>query len=87
MEKILKCKYDSRNSFYNKAKTRRNGELEILTSYNTDVAIYNHKLNNIQVLGWFSQTTARHINEFLQIMGFDKLTKQEMEKKPFIQGN
>ena len=34
----------------------------------------------VKVFGWYSNTTARHINEFLQQNGFDKMSKKEMEE-------
>lgn len=51
-----------------------------LISYGIRVADYNHNTNEIRVLGWFSATTATHINAFLQFYGFDKMTKQEIIK-------
>ena len=32
------------------------------------------------VYAWYSKTTARHINEFLQQNGFNKMSKKEMEE-------
>ena len=74
----LQVRFDARYSFYKKAKVIEfEGDL-YLQSYNTIVAkIANGKA---EVYGWFSQTTARHINEFLQQNGFDKMTKKEMEE-------
>ena len=75
----LQARYDSRDSFYKKAKvlTDNNGTL-YLQSYDTIVA----KIENGKAIvnGWYSQTTARHINEFLQQNGFDKMSKKEMEE-------
>ena len=34
----------------------------------------------VKVFGWYSNTTARHINEFLQQNGFNKMSKKEMER-------
>lgn len=79
MEKELITKKDSRSSFYGKATLVHNGDITELKSYNTIVAEYNHKTNKIKVFGWFSSTTARHINEFLQYYGFNKVTKKEMD--------
>ena len=42
------------------------------------VASYNHKTNEMSVYGWFSETTAKHINDFLEFYGFNKATKKEM---------
>lgn len=49
-----------------------------LWSYDTKVATYDHQNNDMTILGWFSATTARHINSFLEFYGFDKCTKQEL---------
>ena len=50
-----------------------------LISYETRVASYNHKTNEMSVYGWYSATTAKHINAFLEFYGFDKCTKKELE--------
>lgn len=69
--------YDSRKDFYKKARVYVLGEFKVLISYDTIVAgIYK---NEYYVTGWYSQTTARHINEFLLQNGFKKITKKEME--------
>lgn len=49
-----------------------------LISYGKGVASYNHKTNEMSVYGWFSTTTAKHINDFLEFYGFNKVTKKEM---------
>ena len=74
----LQARFDSRNSFYKKAHTiEYNGAL-YLQSYDTIVAkIENGKAT---INGWYSQTTARHINEFLKQNGFKAMTKKEMEE-------
>lgn len=50
-----------------------------LISYTTRVASYNHKTNEMSVYGYFSATTARHINAFLEFYGFDRCNKKELE--------
>ena len=75
----LMAEYDSANSFYRKAMVERTENLSVLTSYETEVAQYNHVTKEIKVYGWYSMTTARHINEFLQQLGFNKMTKKEMD--------
>jgi len=74
----LSANGDARKSFYGKAKVikYKNGDIA-LQSYNTIVAAILH--NKLQIYGWFSSTTARHINAFLYQHGFCKMTKQEME--------
>ena len=49
-----------------------------LICYGKRVASYNHKTNEMSVYGWFSNTTAKHINDFLEFYGFDRVTKKEM---------
>jgi len=49
-----------------------------LISYETRVASYNHLTNEMSVYGWYSLTTSKHINAFLEFYGFDKCNKQQM---------
>lgn len=49
-----------------------------LKSYNTTVAEFNHHRNEMKVNGWYSKTTAKHINAFLEFYCFDKCTKKEL---------
>ena len=51
-----------------------------LHSYDTEVATYNHYKNEIKVNGWYSATTMKHINKFLEFFGFDSCSKQELIK-------
>lgn len=68
MEYELNCTYDSRKSFYGKARVREEDGKLILISYTTEVAyIENGKAS---VLGEWSGTTSRHIKEFLRQNGF-----------------
>tara|TARA_R110000823_G_scaffold303405_2_gene424780 strand:+ start:200 stop:463 length:264 start_codon:yes stop_codon:yes gene_type:complete len=69
----------NRKSFYGKALAIREGNITSLKSYNTIVATYNHKENKMIVNGWYSSTTARHINSFLNMFGFDTSNKKGME--------
>lgn len=73
----LQARYDSRASFYKKAIVLEYNGALYLQSYNTIVA----KIENGRAIvnGWYSATTARHINEFLYQNGFDKMSKKEME--------
>lgn len=52
-----------------------------LVSYTTRVASYNHATNEISIYNAQSQTTARHINAFLDFYGFDTMTRKEMQEK------
>lgn len=74
----LQARYDSRASFYKKAKVLKYNGALYLQSYYTIVAKIEN--GNAIVNGWYSQTTARHINEFLYQMGFDKMSKKQMEE-------
>lgn len=77
VQEILQARYDSRDSFYGKAKIIEYDGGIYLQSYDTIVArIKNGKLF---VRGWYSQTTGRHINEFLLQNGYSKMTKAEMD--------
>lgn len=50
-----------------------------LVSYETRVASYNHLTNEMSVYGYYSQTTGKHLNAFLEFYGFDKCNKKELE--------
>ena len=79
MDLDLTPRYDSRKSFYGKAIVRVYDDgTRKLFSYHTSVAsIYPNGF--FRVKGWFSATTARHINEFLQQNGLSKMTKAQMD--------
>ena len=65
----LDCRYDSRASFYNKAQVEHFEDgTKILTSYSTVVAVI--KNDRAFINGFYSQTTTRHIKEFLRQNGF-----------------
>jgi len=49
-----------------------------LISYESRVASYNHLTNKMSVYGWYSLTTSKHINAFLEFYGFEKCNKQQM---------
>jgi len=69
----------SRKSFYGKALMITENNVTKLKSYNTIVAEYDHNSNKMTVNGWYSSTTARHINAFLNHFGFNTCTKKELE--------
>lgn len=67
---LLETRYDSKQSFYGKARVEQDDEDSAirLISYSTNVAsIYGDRA---EVYGTYSQTTLRHIKEFLQQNGF-----------------
>lgn len=83
----LEPRYDSRKSFYGKAKVYKDdkGHL-LLMSYSTIVAEITDGIatedgrSTVKVNGWYSTTTARHINDFLYQHGFKTMSKKEMEE-------
>lgn len=82
----LQPQHDRAKSFYKKANVYRNGQGKILLmSYTTivaeivDEAVSTTGERQVNVFGWYSMTTSRHINEFLQQYGFDKMSKKQME--------
>ena len=83
----LKPQFDSAKSFYHKANIYRNDKGSIfLMSYETivaeiqDATITDTGEKQAIVYGWYSMTTSRHINEFLQQNGFNKMSKKEMKE-------
>ena len=82
----LKSRYDARDSFYGKARVddREDGS-KVLYSYNTPVCMITKdgevKLLRKGYLGWFSsQTTLRHVKEFLKQHGKEVGTKAQLNK-------
>ena len=82
----LKPQFDNRKSFYGKANVYRNGEGKILLmSYKTivaeivDEAVSPTGKRQLNVFGWYSSTTARHINDFAQQYGLNRMNKKAME--------
>lgn len=70
----------NQKSFYGKAKIlESNTGIYKLLSYDTEVASYNRVTNKMNVYGWYSSTTSKHINAFLEYFGFDKCNKKQME--------
>ena len=73
----LDCRYDSRASFYNKARVKYfNDDTKILTSYDTTVAVI--KSGKAYINGTYSQTTLRHIKEFLKQNSFKAESSKQM---------
>ena len=66
--KDLETIYDSRDSFYGKAKVELDKNQIILYSYGTLVAFIENGI--AYIIGDYSQTTLRHIKEFLLQNGF-----------------
>ena len=78
----LKSVYSKQNDFYGKANVIVEGGQTKLKSYSTIVAVKEN--NTIKVRGYYSKTTAIHINEFLKQNGAKSLSKKEMEQEPII---
>jgi len=56
-----------------------------LKSYNTIVAEYNLRTKKLKVYGWYSSTTARQINKFIDYLGGGRhLSKYDMSQEPTI---
>ncbi len=73
----LECRYDSRQSFYGKARVNVYDDgTKRLYSYNTHVASI--KGGKPMVFDDYSATTLRHIKEFLQQHGFKAETKKQI---------
>ena len=76
METKLKPLYDSRASFYGKAKVIDHPNYKELMSYVTYVAAVKGK--KAEVYGIYSRTTLRHIKEFLKQNGFKADTAKQI---------
>lgn len=74
----LDARYDSRKSFYGKAKIYELDGILYLVSYKTIVAKIHE--NYAQIFDYYSQTTWRHINEFLYQNDFRKLKKKDFDE-------
>ena len=79
METFYLVPVNSRKSFYGKCKVIKDSNISSLISYTTTVARYFHDTNKMEVYGYFSATTATHINSFLKYYGFDTCSKKEIE--------
>lgn len=81
----LYARFDARASFYGKAHIKETATYRTLISYDTEILKQNIKSGEIIWLcndkKAFSQTTNRHINEFLRQFTNEKAkTKQEIIK-------
>ena len=89
----LSCRFDSRQSFYGKAKVEIKEDNisynEILYSYGTEVAIYTKdKMSNLEqftYLGKYSQTTTRHQKEFFKQKGLSDKEIKELFKNGILE--
>jgi hypothetical protein len=76
----LKPCYENQKSFYGKAEVIDTPTSKILKSYGTTVAEICKTSDKFFIYNCQSNTTVRHINEFLQQSGFPKMTMSEMRK-------
>lgn len=69
----LRPEYDSRQSFYGKARVEDNGNEVTLYSYNTPICMIDRTRGVITFTEYYSysQTTRRHLREFLYQNGID----------------
>lgn len=80
-EYFLMPYYDSRKSFYKKARVQKNHDYILLYSYDTLVCIIRNKGLRLAVIsGHDSQTTLRHIKEFLRQNTFACGSKKDLFK-------
>ena len=71
-------KHDNRKSFYNKAIVEQENGVLKLYSYNTLVCVIDN--GKPKVIMTYSNTTLRHIKEFLKQNGFKADTKSQIIK-------
>lgn len=78
----LKAIYDARKSFYGKANVRYAENEEELISYDTHVAsvVTVNGIPEARVFGLYSNTTTRHIKEFLRQQGFKAESSKQILK-------
>lgn len=77
-EKMLIPRFDTQKSFYKKAKVKEYNGKKVLQSYKIDVAeIIGGKPH---VKGLYSDTTTRHIKEFLRQSGFKAESSKQILK-------
>ena len=87
----LECRFDTRQSFYGKAKVQetknKNVEDLKLYSYNTLVARITKIANKITYyyFGKFSQTTTRHQKEFFKQHGLSDKELKELFKNSVLE--
>ena len=72
----LEAIHDSSQSFYGKAKVEIDGNRIILYSYGSYVAFIENDV--AYITGYYSQTTMRHIKDFLLQNGFEAVSKKQM---------
>lgn len=74
----MKPIYDNAKSFYKKAIVETNNDIIKLISYNTIVATIDLNTNKATIKNTYSQTTLRHIKEFLKQHKFKAHNKKQI---------
>lgn len=69
---------NGRKSFNGKCRVEQENGISFLYSFNTKVAHFEHENNKMVINGYYSATTATHINAFLDYYGFETCDKQQM---------
>lgn len=72
-----RLKNENGNVINNLIVTRK-GLKHILVSYDTEIAVYDQSKKEMTVLGYYSRTSARHLNYFLSFFGFEKMNKKQI---------
>tara|TARA_Y100000310_G_scaffold309683_1_gene354054 strand:+ start:1298 stop:1801 length:504 start_codon:yes stop_codon:yes gene_type:complete len=78
MEYELRVIHGNQKSFYKKANVEENDGVKTLISYDTKVCVI--KNGCACILGFHSNTTTRHIKEFLIQNGFNAENTKQMQK-------
>ena len=68
----------TQKSYYKKAQILVENNVSTLYSYDTKIATYNHESKTLIINGWYSKTTAIHINDFIKLFGFNRLSKKDL---------
>ena len=76
----LEPRYDGRKSFYGKALVDIQGDTKTLYSYDTKVAEVRGGKATLFYDWDYSNTTLRHVKEFLKQEGFNAYPKKDMAK-------
>ena len=69
---------NGRKSFNGKCRVIEENDTLKLQSYDTIVAEYNKKTDEVKVNGYYSVTTMTHINSFLNHVGKPKRNKKDL---------
>lgn len=81
-ENALEAKFDSAKSFYGKARVKWIGNSQTLVSYQTDVMRFDGETLTRKAGQPQSPTTARHMREWAQQLGYPRMSAAELRKLP-----